>query len=160
MSGPVMERCEVCGKKYVWIDGTIESCPWCKEGNIYTERVWVGREFHIDAAHFIPHHEKCGFVHGHTWHITVEVFGRPESSGMLIDLNRLKELVNQELEIYDHQMMNEKPAFKTYPPTCENLATLLVSRVGIKLSAGGHYNIDKIRVKVQEGEGGWAIAQS
>lgn len=159
MSNPVKAYCEKCGKSYIWIEGTIEECPRCKNGNTTDAFVWVGKEFVIDSAHFIPHHEKCGYVHGHTYKITVECFGKIDENGMVIDLHDLSRLVHKEIDIFDHRVLNETPPFKNFIPTCEHIAYHLVLRMVVQLAASGYPNIERVRVKVKEGEGGWASAE-
>ena len=117
---------------------------------------WVGKEFHFDAAHFIPGHKKCGEVHGHTWKILVEVKGEVKEDGMVLDLNILSRVVKNILEPFDHKLLND---VVTFTPTCENLSDYLVSRVYVHLGAEGIKLPKSVRIKVQEGEGGYAIAQ-
>lgn len=117
---------------------------------------WVGKEFHFDAAHYIPGHNKCGGVHGHTWKVTVEIKGEVQDDGMVLDLNTLSRIVKGIIEIFDHKLLNDVIGFI---PTCENLADYFVSRVYIHLRAERIKLPKSVRVKVQEGEGGWAIAQ-
>lgn len=118
---------------------------------------WVGKEFHFDAAHFIPGHEKCGKYHGHTWKVTVEVRNAVNNhTGMVLDLNILSDIVKEIVALFDHKTLNDVVPFI---PTCENLANYFVSRVYVGLSSLSLPFPKGVRVKVQEGEGGYAIAQ-
>lgn len=117
---------------------------------------WVGKEFHFDAAHFIPLHKKCGEVHGHTWKVLVEVKGEVQENGMVLDLNILSKIVEGIIKTFDHKLINDVVSFI---PTCENLSDFFVSRIYVHLGAEGIKLPKSIRVKVQEGEGGYAIAQ-
>jgi len=114
----------------------------------------IGRTFTFDAAHYLPDYEgKCKNMHGHTWHITVEVEGpiqdKGSSKGMVFDLSKLKEVVNYVLDKWDHKVLN------TFldPPTCENVAEFL----GKKVDEGLPTQVRIHSVKVQEGEGGYAL---
>ena len=117
---------------------------------------WVGKEFHFDAAHFIPGHKKCGEVHGHTWKVLVEVKGEVQEDDMVLDLHILSRIVEGIIKTFDHKLINDVVSFT---PTCENLADFFVSRVYVHLGAEGIKLPKSVRVKVQEGEGGYAIAQ-
>ena len=160
MSTPVRTICEECGKPYMWIEDTCEECPRCKNGRVYDYYVWVGKEFKVDSAHYIPHHDKCGYMHGHTYKITVEAYGKVDENGFVIDLNILSDLVHKEIDHYDHRVINEAPSFKTAPPTCEYMAAFLANRMVVQFAAAGYSNIERVRVTVREGEGGWAVAQN
>lgn len=116
---------------------------------------WVGKTFHFDAAHSIPGHEKCGVVHGHTWKVTVEVKGEVKR-GMVLDLHLLSEVVEDILKPFDHAYLNGVVLFA---PTCENLADYFVSRLYVLFADRRIPLPTCVRVKVQEGEGGWSIAE-
>lgn len=111
----------------------------------------IGKELKFEAAQFLPGHPKCGKMHGHTYKVTVEVEGNINNEGMVMDLHDLSELVRDVIGVYDHDCMNNFISV----PTCENivealwasLERILEDTFGVKLSL----------VKVQEGEGGYAI---
>lgn len=83
---------------------------------------------HFDAAHRLPHYNgPCSRLHGHRWHVTVEVEG-PISpmTGMMIDFKDLKRILASVLP--DHQYLNEFiPEVEN--PTAENLAPVLFLKV-------------------------------
>jgi len=110
----------------------------------------VGIETKFDAAHYLPGYKgKCANMHGHTWHVEVEVIGSvDEKSGMVYDLTELKSNVNFIIERFDHRIINELFPFEDKPPTCENLAMFIFDELI------AYYNVQS--VKVREGEGGWA----
>ena len=63
--------------------------------------------------------------HGHNYVVDVTLAGEPDPvSGMVMDLKRVKEVVNREvLERYDHRFLNhEVPPFNQVVPTPENIA--------------------------------------
>lgn len=111
----------------------------------------VGKVFHIDAAHWLPKYEgKCQRLHGHTWHIIVEMCGEPnEKSGMVIDLHAMKELVDPLLERFDHRAVNDLVSM----PTCENLAKYIYDELAHLITP---LDVSMESVTVQEGEGGYA----
>ncbi len=106
----------------------------------------VGVSVKFDAAHHLPEYKgKCVNMHGHTWHVEVEVSGEIDGiTGMVVDLARLKQDVNILIEGLDHQNLNRL----FYQPTCEHIAQWISDHLVAK------YNVQ--RVKVREGEGGWA----
>jgi len=106
----------------------------------------LGRKFHFDSAHCLKGHPKCGQVHGHTWHLTVEVEGQVQLNGMVMDLHDLKAIVEDCLGHLDHQTI------KLDPPTCEIISSDLVVKIANKLPKG----IRLHSLKLQEGEGGYA----
>lgn len=113
----------------------------------------IGKTFHIDAAHYLQHYAgKCARVHGHTWKVTVEVRRGYLDDGMVMDLHKLSDIVHKVIDKFDHQTIN-----LFFPsdvrPTCENLASIIAADVTQLLPPG----IEIHQVKVQEGEGGYAI---
>lgn len=109
----------------------------------------IGIEDKFDAAHRLPNYiGKCANLHGHTWHLEVEL-EHPEvdeKSGMLMDFTLLKKAVTTLTGVLDHQIIN------TYipNPTCENLVEWFVRHLTQT------FPMYKIRVKLKEGDGGWA----
>lgn len=106
----------------------------------------VGKTYHFDAAHYIPGHEKCGLMHGHTWRVTVTAQGFVDGSGILLDFHTLDEKVKSVLSKLDHRCLNE---VMDVPPTCENVGWLIYYDLLREIP-----NLSSVRV--QEGEGGWA----
>ncbi|MBT9170267.1 MAG: 6-carboxy-5,6,7,8-tetrahydropterin synthase [Actinobacteria bacterium] len=113
----------------------------------------IGKTFHFDAAHSLPWHKgACSNLHGHTWKVTVEVTGEVSSAnGIVMDYSDLKSLVEPLLAQLDHSNLNELMP----NPTCENLTSCLIRRLWSSLPA----HIVKLRVQIQEGEGGYAYEE-
>lgn len=106
----------------------------------------IGIEVKFDAAHYLPTYKgKCANMHGHTWHIKVEIFGPVHTDGMVMDLTELKSKVNKLIERFDHKVLNDILT----TPTCENLALFIRDQ----LMADG---LNTLSITVREGEGGWA----
>ena len=80
----------------------------------------VGIIEHIDCAHFLPGHPKCGTLHGHTYKVELVVEGKVEN-GMVIDFADLKTVAREVLSRYDHKSWND---FLSYP-SVENICGLL-----------------------------------
>lgn len=99
---------------------------------------------HIDSAHFLPGHEKCGVLHGHTYRVEMVIEGHPEG-GMLMDFAEMKRILREVLERYDHRSFNE---FLEYP-SVENICTLLKRELTPLIK-------HRFTIRVWEGEGKWA----
>lgn len=101
---------------------------------------------HIDAAHYLPQHPKCGQVHGHTYRIEV-IIANEDDRDMLMDLDELKERIWQVLKRYDHKLLND---VMDCVPTVENIARTLHRQL-IQTLPNYH-----VTVRVWEGENKWA----
>jgi 6-pyruvoyl tetrahydropterin synthase/QueD family protein len=62
----------------------------------------IGIIDHIDCAHSLPGHPKCGTPHGHTYKVECVIEGNLQN-GMVMDFADLKQAVHQTLARYDHQ---------------------------------------------------------
>ncbi len=84
------------------------------------------KQFRFEAAHQLPNHRgKCARLHGHSYLLEVSVRGpiqpaRGQSDdGMVIDLEQIKELVNEILIArVDHYNLND---LLSLPSTAENI---------------------------------------
>ncbi len=93
---------------------------------------------HFDAAHFLRGYDgKCANLHGHRWHVEVEITGSQVNQlGILIDFKEIKELIAEVLP--DHCCLNNDiPYFETYNPTAENIARWLFIRIDKALLSKG-----------------------
>ena len=82
--------------------------------------VSVTKSFCFEAAHYLPEYEgACSRLHGHSYKMQVTVSGSvDEATGMIIDFNVLKKIVNKEVvDKYDHRYLND--FFSN--PTAENM---------------------------------------
>jgi 6-pyruvoyltetrahydropterin/6-carboxytetrahydropterin synthase len=59
----------------------------------------------FDAAHLIPGHPKCGFLHGHTYALHAEVHGTPADSGFIMDFGDVKRVLRSIADDLDHQVL-------------------------------------------------------
>lgn len=115
--------------------------------------MWIGKTFTFEAAHHLPGHPKCGKVHGHTYKLTVSIKGEP-IKGMVVDFSILKEVVMKEVGELDHTDLNLIDPF----PTVETLVSIILKKLVGALTWKDLplYLIRGVRVRLQEGEGGWA----
>jgi 6-pyruvoyltetrahydropterin/6-carboxytetrahydropterin synthase len=81
---------------------------------------------------------KCDRLHGHNWKVEVHVWAADlDAAGMVVDFHLLRGLLRQVLEEVDHSFLNEHPAFRTDPPTAENLARHIWKRLAELIPAPG-----------------------
>ncbi len=98
----------------------------------------------IDCAHFLPGHQKCGTLHGHTYKIEVIIEGE-NKSGMIIDFAELKNSLRETLSRYDHHSFND---FLEYP-SVENICEMIKGKLGERMPF-------PFTLRVWEGQGKWA----
>ena len=99
---------------------------------------------YIDCAHYLPGHQKCGTLHGHTYKIEVIIEGE-NTTGMIVDFGDLKSLVRTTLSAYDHRSFND---FLDYP-SVENICKMIKQKLGENLQF-------PFTLRVWEGHGKWA----
>lgn len=110
------------------------------------EKIRLTRDFYFESGHALyGHHQKCKYLHGHSYKLSVTVIGHPvqdKSSpklGMVIDFGGIKHIVKEKIiDLFDHSVILnvnsphkelaqflEKKGHKiqkvNYNPTCELL---------------------------------------
>lgn len=104
----------------------------------------LGVTDHIDCAHLLPGHPKCGQLHGHTYRVELTVEG-DASSGMLLDFADLKARLRAALSRYDHRHWNDFMDYPTVENICERLAGDVAAAVRLPFT-----------LRVYEGNAKWA----
>jgi len=105
----------------------------------------LGVTDHIDCAHVLPGHPKCGRLHGHTYRIEVEIDGPAEGGGMVLDFADLKAQVRTVLGRFDHRHWNDFLELPTVENICAHLASELAGTLAFPFA-----------IRVFEGHGKWA----
>lgn len=60
----------------------------------------------FDAAHVIPHHPKCGRLHGHTYALHAEVHGDLDPrTGFVLDFGEVKSVLRDIADRLDHHVL-------------------------------------------------------
>jgi 6-pyruvoyltetrahydropterin/6-carboxytetrahydropterin synthase len=93
----------------------------------------IWKEFTFDSAHLLPHvpeGHKCGRLHGHTFKVRVEVAGRVDDRGWVMDFADIKAAVQPLIDQLDHQYLNDIPGLDN--PTSENIAIWLRDRIPLE----------------------------
>ena len=99
---------------------------------------------YIDCAHYLPGHQKCGTLHGHTYRFEMIIEGE-NKTGMIIDFGDLKAIFREILGIYDHKSFND---FLSYP-SVENICEMVHGKLSERLP-------NPFTLRVWEGKGKWA----
>lgn len=103
----------------------------------------VFKEFTFEAAHRLtkfPKDHKCFRLHGHSYRVRVEVRGRPDETGIVIDFAEVKaawkDLCFPEL---DHNYLNSVKGLEN--PTAENLCYWIWDRLKVRLHTLTHVTV-------------------
>jgi 6-pyruvoyltetrahydropterin/6-carboxytetrahydropterin synthase len=104
----------------------------------------LGVTDHIDCAHLLPGHPKCGRLHGHTYRVEVAVEGGLRE-GMVLDFSELKGRIRDVLSRYDHRDWNEFMGYPTVENICDRLADEIAERLPLPFT-----------IRVFEGHAKWA----
>lgn len=95
----------------------------------HNRRVIVSKEFTFDSAHHLHLYEgKCKSLHGHTYRLVVEVSGRLDEIGFVIDFSDIKRIVKETvIAPLDHRYLNEVlPKMNT---TAENMIVWIYDQI-------------------------------
>ncbi|MEO0240718.1 MAG: 6-carboxytetrahydropterin synthase [candidate division WOR-3 bacterium] len=92
-------------------------------------------------------------LHGHNFVVEVTLSGKlNEETGMIMNIDDLKETLNEIISDFDHKNLNELHHFKKIQPTIENIAKILFNLIKDKLPE----NVKLYRIKVYESNDFWA----
>ena len=95
----------------------------------------LSQEFFFDAAHTLERSveaEPSRRIHGHTYHAQVTVGGNPDPvTGMVLDLGRFREALQEVRQQLDHRMLNEVPGLGV--PTLETLCSFILRQVSARV---------------------------
>lgn len=129
------------------------------------ERVTISRRFDFSASHRYyrqdwseqRNEEVFGlctspYGHGHNYELHVTISGPIDpDTGMIINLSRLKEIVNRILEQFDHKFLNlDTPYFKDKIPTTENIALVLFGLIKEQLKELPGLQLRRVRLYERE----------
>jgi 6-pyruvoyltetrahydropterin/6-carboxytetrahydropterin synthase len=91
----------------------------------------ISKSFHFSAAHMLPNvpkGHKCGRLHGHTFHVEVQLSGAVDPElGWIQDFGDLKRAFEPVEEQLDHRYLNEIEGLEN--PTSENIARWIWQRL-------------------------------
>ena len=97
---------------------------------------------HFSAAHQLRGYPgKCASLHGHTWGVSVTVrAGELDEIGMCLDFKKIARSLDDIVEQFDHQNLNELPEFAAINPTAENISRIIFEKLSDKI------NTEKVRL--------------
>lgn len=126
--------------------------------------VRLGKDFQWEMSHRLPFHGGgCRNIHGHSYKMKVELIGRVDENGMVLDFYEIDRIVRPYVEAMDHAFVVDKDdnvisdfldehGFKKYTiqetSTAEHLAMYFIGELGPKFKEYG--NIEHIRVRIYE----------
>ena len=95
-------------------------------------------ESDFSAAHNLRYYEgNCERLHGHNWRVVVSLKSEKlDSLGMVVDFKRIKEILKETLDQFDHHYLNDLPQFKETNPTTENLSRIIFETMEKQLPEG------------------------
>ncbi len=99
---------------------------------------------YIDCAHYLPGHQKCGVLHGHTYRVEMIIEGE-NKTGMIIDFGDLKGILRETLGLYDHRSFNDFLDYPSVENICEMIHRKIADRIPLPFA-----------LRVWEGKGKWA----
>ncbi|MDR1954644.1 MAG: 6-pyruvoyl tetrahydropterin synthase family protein [Candidatus Methanoplasma sp.] len=59
----------------------------------------------FSSCHFIPMHEKCSRLHGHSYIVRMRLEGEPDENGMVMDFVVLKRKLRSMIDEMDHKVL-------------------------------------------------------
>ena len=94
------------------------------------------------------------FPNSHHYVLELQLEGRElDEHGYLVDLVDVENHLNEIVNYYKEQMLNEKPEFAGLNPSIENFARILATSLSERIKAG---NISEIKVVLWENDSAWA----
>jgi len=64
--------------------------------------------FHFNASHMIFTPQYNEGIHGHSYNISIEIYGDPDDSGMIIDFILLENILKESITEWDHYVLMPK----------------------------------------------------
>jgi len=105
-------------------------------------RTKIGRHFDFESAHQLhgSTYGKCQTLHGHRYHLVIEVEGDVDKFGWVCDFAELEEIARKSvIEKFDHQNLNVY--FDV--PTVENIAKFVFETLNGELKTKS-YRLSKV----------------
>ena len=136
----------------------------------------VAKRFRWEAAHRLPWHEgPCRSLHGHSYRMLVELEGRTDERGMMMDFQHLKRCLKPLVDAWDHAVLvsetdgelldlldhtDWKRAVLPFDTTSENLAGYVARHLTVDHAAVLRaHRVERVRVRIEETETCYAEAE-
>lgn len=100
----------------------------------------------FSSAHIIPGHSSCGFIHGHSYFVDVEIEGeRAGEFEFVVDFKDVKGYTKELCNTLDHRLLipifNDLIEFKEFNPSEDSIDELVNSKVARFKIAGKGYSV-------------------
>ena len=59
----------------------------------------------FSSSHILLGHEKCGFLHGHTYAVHLGIYGEKDDHGYIIDFTIIKSMLKDIVNTLDHRIL-------------------------------------------------------
>jgi len=129
----------------------------------------VAKRFRWEGAHRLPWHKGgCQNLHGHSYHMWVELKGQTGDQGMMIDFKEIKKVLQPLLEAWDHatlvaagdrklleavHLLQSKYYLMPYDTTSENICLYVTEYLAAHaLEVLQAYGVHSVSVRLQETE--------
>jgi 6-pyruvoyltetrahydropterin/6-carboxytetrahydropterin synthase len=127
----------------------------------------IFKDFSFSAAHAIRGHTRgCQNLHGHNYRVRVHLrASRLDELGMVLDFADLKQMMQEIVGPFDHQVINDIPPFDQRNTTAELLSEYVYEEVARRLSRlepgqPGEPRVRIAKVEVWETETSCAIFEA
>lgn len=70
-----------------------------------TKIIVDGHQHKFSSAHFISGHDKCGRLHGHNFHVRVELSGDLDERHFVVDFIDVKKALTTAIDELDHKVL-------------------------------------------------------
>lgn len=127
----------------------------------------IFKDFSFSAAHAIRGHTRgCQNLHGHNYRVRVHLrASRLDELGMVLDFADLKQMMQEIVGPFDHQVINDIPPFDQRNTTAELLSEYVYEEVarrltGLEPGQPGEPRVRVAKVEVWETETSCAIFEA
>ena len=127
----------------------------------------IFKDFPFSAAHAIRGHTRgCQNLHGHNYRVRVHLrASRLDELGMVLDFADLKQMMQEIVGPFDHQVINDIPPFDQRNTTAELLSEYVFQEVarrlaGLEPGQPGEPRVRVVKVEVWETETSCAIFEA
>lgn len=94
---------------------------------------------------------KCENPHGHNYKVRITLAGDElDSIGLLYDFKDLKAAMNEVVERFDHQFLNDIDPFRKLNPSAENMARYFYQECSTRMNAATNGRVRVKEVKIWE----------
>lgn len=116
--------------------------------------VGVSREFVAQHVLIVPDPGPEGEVHSHSYELDVRLRGSSlNEHGYLLDIDALFDAVEDLVDRYRDEILNDLPEFEGLNPSVEHFARIVCERLSDRLDAP---HVETARVKLWEDDVAWA----